>query len=184
MKRFSTIVALFMMLFACSLNAEAQLFGPENGMKGKVVLGGNFGFGVSGNYLNLLIAPQVGYRVTNAWEIGARGTYNLQCYFNRYNGNQTNHWFGPAAYTNVEIAYGIFAHAEYEGLYRVSYFNHQQAETLHRWYNSYFVGGGYRSYSGNGGCAYFMVLYNLNWYNLNDVSPYSSPIVIRVGYCF
>ena len=184
MKRFGIIAALFVMLLGFSTQSQAQLFGPENGMKGRPVYGGNFGFGVSGNYLNLLIAPQVGYRVTNAWEVGVRGTYNLQCYFDRFYGNQTNHWFGPAAYTNLEIAYGIFAHAEYEGLYRVSYFNHQQAESASRWYNSYFVGGGYRSYSKTGGYAYFMVLYNLTWYDINMDSPYNSPIVFRVGYCF
>ena len=124
MKRFGIIAALFVMLFGFSMQSQAQLFGPENGMKGKMVLGGNFGFGISGSRLNLLLAPQVGYRITNAWEIGVRGTYNLHCYFDNFLGNQTNHWFGPAAYTNVEIAYGIFAHAEYEGLYGVSYFNH------------------------------------------------------------
>ena len=182
MKRFGIIAALFVMLFGCSLTAEAQLFGPKNGMKGKMVYGGNFGFGISGSRLNLLLAPQVGYRITNAWEIGVRGTYNLHCYFDNFLGNQTNHWFGPAAYTNVEIAYGIFAHAEYEGLYGVSYFNHQQSEAAQRWYNSYFLGGGYRTYSGDGNFAFFMVLYNLNWYGTE--SPYAIPIVIRVGYCF
>ena len=184
MRRFGIIAALFVMLFGFSMQSQAQLFGPENGMKGKVVYGGNFGFGMSGNYLNLLIAPQVGYRVFNAWEIGVRGTYNLQCYFNRYYGNEVNHWFGPAAYTNIETAYGIFAHLEYVGLYRVSYFNHQQAESAERWYNSYFVGGGYRTYSDSGSFAYFMVLYNLTWYRLTADTPYNSPIVIRVGYCF
>ena len=184
MKRFGIIAALFVMLFGCSLQSQAQLFGPKNDMRGKVVYGGNFGVGMSGNYLNLLIAPQVGYRVTNAWEIGVRGTYNLQCYFNRYYGNEVNHWFGPSAYTNLEIAYGIFAHVEYEGLYRVSYFNHQQAEAARRWYNSYFLGGGYRTYSGDGSSAYIMVLYNMTWYRLTADTPYNSPIVIRVGYCF
>ena len=182
MKRFGIIAALFVMLFGFSMQSQAQLFGPENGMKGKMVLGGNFGFGISGSRLNLLLAPQVGYRITNAWEIGVRGTYNLHCYFDSFLGNQTNHWFGPAAYTNVEIAYGIFAHAEYEGLYGVSYFNHQQVEVAQRWYNSYFLGGGYRSYSGDGKYVFFMALYNLNWYGTE--SPYALPIVIRVGYCF
>lgn len=55
MKRFGIIAALFVMLFGCSLQSQAQLFGPENGMKGKMVYGGNFGFGMSGNYLNLLM---------------------------------------------------------------------------------------------------------------------------------
>ena len=184
MKRFGVIVALFVMLFGCSLQSQAQLFGPENGMKGRVVYGGNFGFGVSGYYLNLLLAPQVGYRITNSWEIGVRGTYNLQCYFNRVYGNETYHWFGPGAYTNLEIAYGIFAHAEYEGLYCVSNFNHQQVATPQRWFNSYFAGGGYRTYMENGSFAYFMILYNLGWHNINVETPYRTPVLIRVGYCF
>lgn len=188
MKRIGIVAALFVMLFGCSLQSQAQLFGEKNEMKSKPVFGGNFGFGVSGNYLNLLIAPQVGYRLTNAWEVGVRGTYNLQCWFRTaYNsGSQTIHWFGPGVYTNVEIGYGIFAHAEYEGLYRVSYFNKQQTDTsTRRWYDGVFVGGGYRNYSESGGNVYFMVLYNLLYDRyINEYSPYSNPIVIRVGYCF
>lgn len=184
MNRVRIIAALLVMLLGCSLHTQAQLFGPKNEMKGRTVYGGNFGFGVSGNYLSLLVAPQVGYRVTNAWEVGVRGSYNLQCYFDRYYGNQTNHWFGPSVYTNVEIAYGIFAHTEYEGLCCVSYFNHQQVETSRRWFNSYFVGGGYRSYSHMGTYVFFMMLYNLSWYDVNNSSPYNSPVVFRVGYCF
>ena len=190
MKRFGIITALFLMLLGFSGKASAQFFGNVPDMKGKVTYGGDFDFGIYGNYLNFAIAPQVGYRIFNPWEVGVRGVYNLKCYFyyNEYYHyfNEYYHYFGLAPYTNFEIFRGLFAHAEYEKLYGMARFNHESFGG--NWYDSFFVGGGIRSYSYQGSYYYIMLLYNLSWdYNLlldDRLYPYGSPWVIRVGFCF
>ncbi|MBR0177333.1 MAG: hypothetical protein IJQ11_07890 [Bacteroidales bacterium] len=185
MKRFAIIAAIGLMLMGFCGKVSAQFLPEVPNLKGKMIYGGNFGFGMSGNHLSLSIAPQVGYRIFNPWEIGLRGTYQLQCYFDRYHGNEYFHYFGAAPYTNVQVYKGLFLHVEDEIMYGVSRWNHQTSSG--RWFNSVFVGGGYRQYAYNGSYAYFMVLYNLSWGQVQSNSwdtPYSTPIQIRVGYCF
>lgn len=185
MKRFGIIALLGLMLMGFGGKASAQFFSGVPDLKGKVIYGGNFGFGLSGNYLNLSLAPQVGYRIFNPWEVGVRGIYNLQCYFDRQYGNQYGHYFGVAPYTNVQVFSGLFLHVEDELMYGLTRWNHETVNG--RWYNSVFVGAGYRQYSYSGSYAYFLVLYNLSWGVLNQGTwdtPYNSPITLRVGYCF
>ncbi len=187
MKRFGIIAALSLLLLGFVGNMNAQSIDRPD-LKGKMVYGGNFGFGISGNYLNFSFSPQVGYRVFHPWEIGLRGTYNLRCYFNRYASNDYIHYFGVAPYTNFEVFRGIFLHVEDEVMYGFGRWNGSSIEPS--WYNSVFVGGGYRQYTYSGSYAYFMVLYNLSWSVLTNAgnggleTPYSSPISFRVGYCF
>jgi hypothetical protein len=187
MKRFGIIAALIVILMGLTVKASAQ-FGETPNLRGKMIYGGNFGFGIRGNQLNFSISPQVGYRVFNPWEIGVRGTYNLLCYFNRYAANDYFHYVGVAPYTNFEIFSGIFLHVEDEIVYGFGRWN--GSNIIPTWYNSVFVGGGYRQYTYNGSYAYFMVLYNLSWGVLSNAgnggmeTPYSSPFSFRVGYCF
>ena len=186
MKRFVSIAALFMILFAFMGKASAQTLSDRTDMRGRIVYGGNVGGGLSGNYLNISLAPQLGYRILSPWEVGLRGVYDLQCRFDRVNGNTYSHYFGVAPYTNVEVFRGIFLHVEDEVMYGISRWNHQTSNR--RWYNSLFVGGGYRQYTYEGSFVYFMILYNLSWQVLENPNgwgtPYSSPFIIRVGYCF
>lgn len=188
MRRFVIAATLSLLLFGIFGNASAQINYEVPNLKEKVIYGGNFGFGISGNYLNLSIAPQLGYRIFNPWEIGVRGIYNLQCYFDRRLGNEYGHYFGVAPYTNVQIYKGLFAHVEDEVMYGITRWNHETVSS--RWYNSVFVGGGYRQYSYDGSFVYFMVLYNLSWGVLRPTqpgswdTPYASPFTFRVGYCF
>lgn len=185
MKRFGIIAALSLMLFGFCGKASAQYYGEVPNMKGKFIYGGNFGFGWNNRYLSLSIAPQVGYRIFNPWEVGVRGIYDLNCYFNRMNGNEYGHYFGVAPYTNFQIFKGLFLHVEDEMLYGIIRWNRQTVSQ--NWYNTVFVGGGYRQYTYTGSYMYFMVLYNLSWGLIQSSTwdtPYSSPISIRVGFCF
>lgn len=185
MKCFGVIASLCLMLFGFFGNASAQFLSDVPDVKGKVIYGGNFGLGMSGNYLSLSVAPQVGYRIFSPWEIGLRGIYDLTCDFDRMYGNSYGHYFGVAPYTNFEIYKGLFVHVEDEVMYGFSRWNHQT--TGSKWFNSIFVGGGFRQYSYNGSFMYIMVLYNLSWGNLSTggmETPYATPISIRVGYCF
>ena len=185
MKRLAIIASLFLMLFGFAGKASAQFLPDTPDLKGKIIYGGNFGFGMSGNFLSLSVAPQIGYRVFNPWEVGVRTIYDLTCDFNRTLGNVYGHYFGLAPYTNFQVYKGLFLHVEDEVMYGFVRWNH---ETVSRnWYNSVFVGGGYRQYSYTGSYVYFMLLYNLSWGALpsgNWDTPYGSPIALRVGYCF
>lgn len=185
MKRLGIIVLLGLMLMGFTGKASAQIVPDVPNLKGKVIYGGNFGFGISGYYLNLSLAPQIGYRIFNPLEVGVRGIYNLRCFFDRVHGNEYGHYFGVAPYANVQIYKGLFIHAEDEVMYGITRWNHETVNG--RWYNTIFVGAGYRQYSYSGSHAYFLVLYNLSWgliHNQAWDTPYSSPISIRVGYCF
>ena len=185
MKRFAIVASLVLMLLGCAGQASAQSNSNALDLKGKMVYGGNFGFGMNGNSLSLSIAPQIGYRIFNPWELGIRGIYDLDCYFNKAYGNSYGHYFGVAPYTNVQVFSGLFLHVEDEILYGIRRWNHET--TSSKWYNSVFVGGGYRQYTYSGSFAYIMLLYNLSWNVLpsgNWETPYGSPIRLRVGYCF
>ena len=183
MKYFGIIAALFLMLFGFSGKASAQFLTDVPDMKGKFTYGGDFDFGIYGNYMNLAVAPQAGYRIFSPWEVGLRGVYNLKCFFGY---SEYYHYFGVAPYTNFEVYKGLFVHVENEILYGLARYNHEFFGG--EWYNSVFLGGGYRSYSKEGQYYYLMVLYNLSWdYTkvLNDwLYPYGAPWVIRVGFCF
>ena len=185
MKRFAIIASLCLMLFGLAGKASAQLLPDVPDMKGKFVVGGNVGGGMYGNYLNVSIAPQFGYRILSPWEVGVRGVYDLSCDFNRVYGSTYAHYFGVAPYTNCQVYKGLFLHVEDEVMYGFARWNHETAGS--RWFNSIFVGGGYRQYTYAGSFVYYMVLYNLSWggdQNSAWGTPYSAPISIRVGYCF
>lgn len=185
MKRFAIIASLCLMLFGFGGKVSAQWLPDVPDLKGKMIYGGNFGFGMYGNNLSFSIAPQVGYRIFNPWEVGVRTIYDLTCYFDRTYGNSYGHYFGVAPYTSFQFYKGLFVHVEDEVMYGFSRWNH---ETVSRqWFNSIFVGGGYRQYSYSGSYMYLMVLYNLSWgsFNVGGLdTPYASPLTLRVGYCF
>ena len=185
MKRFAIIASLCLMLLGFAGKASAQFLPDVPDMKGKIVVGGDFDLGLYGNYFNFGIAPQVGYRVFSPWEVGLRGVYDLNCNFNSTYGSTYAHYFGIAPYTNCQIYKGLFLHVEDEVMYGLSRYNH--STTGSKWFNSLFVGGGYRQYAYNGSYVYYMVLYNLSWSGIATAgvgTPYASPIAFRVGYCF
>ena len=186
MKRLAIIASLCLMLFGFVGKASAQFLPDVPDMKGKWIYGGNIGGGMYGNHLSLSLAPQVGYRIFSPWEVGLRGVYDFSCYFDRYNGNIYAHYFGVAPYTNFQVYKGLFLHVEDEVMYGLSRWNHQTSRS--QWFNTVFVGGGYRQYSYSGSYIYYMLLYNLSWGVIQSQNawdtPYSSPIEIRIGFCF
>ena len=183
MKRMFLIVVLTLGLLSVS---QAQFLSDVSDMEGKTVLGGNFGFGLSGRNFSLTVAPQVGYRVHNAVELGGRLSYSLSAYFDAQYGNSSLHCFGFGPYATVQIFKGLSFHVEDEVLYCLQRFNHQTVSERNKWYNSVFVGGGYKSYTSDNSFVFFLLLYNLSW-DYQELhqngSPYSSPMQIRVGYC-
>lgn len=136
------------------------------------VTGGNFGMGFSNDVVNILISPQIGYKVFSFLEVGVRATYNYYQY-SYDSAKYKTHNYGGGAYATALIYKGIFAHVENEVL---SYKYYGERKIAH----SIFVGGGYRQYFSGRGYASIAILYNIN--ETLD-SPYANPIY-RVGIGF
>lgn len=182
MRRF---VSILLVLFAFSFTTvSAQLPKAPSWMKGKIVTGGNFGFNIWGDGLYLSVSPLVGYRLTPALEMGVRFGYDLNYYFGSYYGKYSVHHLSAGAYANYEVIRGLYLHLEDEQTCRLSFA--EGSDSGPRWYNSLFVGAGYRQYVSERAFVYISALYNLRWNysNTGEVdSPYSRPLVLRMGYC-
>lgn len=184
MRRFVSFCLI--VLAMCTATVSAQLPKAPSEMKGKIVTGGNFGFDIWGNTLYFSVSPQIGYRLTRGLEAGVRLGYDLNYTFDRYYGNWSVHHISAGAYINYEIIKGIYVHLEDEETCRLVFDGLVSNGSGPRWYNSLFVGAGYRQYISETGYAYITLLYNLRWdYSVGEVnSPYSRPLMVRVGYCF
>ncbi|HOI31456.1 MAG: hypothetical protein PHG67_13390 [Bacteroidales bacterium] len=148
----------------------------------KWVFGGDFGLGFSNYGTNIMVSPQVGYRITPDWEFGTRLTYNYYSY-NQNRLKFATHNYGGGFYTTYEIYRGIFAHMEnellsYERVYYNSNFDITNRErlTIH----SVFVGGGIRQYFSGRAFVTLTILYNLNE---TPNTPYTNPM-FRIGFGF
>lgn len=185
MKRIISILFALVLSMTLSSTIKAQVFGAPDFMKGKKVVGGIFAAGYSSGCLHVGAAPQFAYRLTRSLEIGVRVGYDLYHYYaSPYYGSYNSHFFSGAVYANYEIFHGIYVHVEDE---ESCMFVRGQAlnPSTPTWYNSAFVGGGYRQYTSEASFVYFAFLYNLSWsYAHPGDSPYVNPYVIRMGYCF
>ncbi|MDA3944002.1 MAG: hypothetical protein PF694_10740 [Bacteroidetes bacterium] len=181
------IKVLFVLLalasFSSTSNAQQNFLGEQPQFENRWVFGGDFGLGFSSYGSNILISPQVGYRITPAWELGSRLTYNYYSYRQGSIKFSTNN-YGGGFYTSYEIFRGLFAHLENEILsYEQVYYNINPFEITKRdrkIIHSIFIGGGYRQYFSGRAFASIMILYNLN--ETLD-TPYSNPL-FRIGFGF
>lgn len=179
MKRIVTIVALAIFMGFLSTAAYSQQFGAPEVMNKKLVLGGDANLGLAGNYLYVGIAPQAGFRLTRSLEAGVRLGYDLNYVWrSAYYGSYFCHYFSGSVYANYEVFSGIYLHVEDEEMCSL-YSGKNLTQDVVEWYNSVFVGVGYRQYF-NTSYTFYSVLYNLSW---EYGYPYSNPFVIRVGYC-
>lgn len=178
MKRLVQLMMAVLLVVSLGTSAQGQTFGGPDFMRRKMVMGGTFGAGIAGNQFYLGLAPQFGYRITRSWEAGIRIGYNLTC-SSGYYGNYFTHGISGSVYTNVDIFWGIYLHAEGEKL-AVFYSGADVNNPGPLWNNRVLVGGGYRQYVSENQFVYYSILYDVLW---NYYSLYSSPFVIRVGYC-
>lgn len=165
--------------------AYGQRFGAPEGMKNKIVVGGNIGAGYYGNTLSLSLAPQIGYRLTRNLETGVRLGYhmNYHVYSSAY-GPYFDHFFSGSLYANYEIFAGLYAQVEDEAVCCLV-----SGPNLHStgsdWFNSILIGGGYRQYSGSRSYVFYALMYDLSWDFMDmNKNPYNSPFVVRMGFCY
>jgi len=190
MKKHGTISFLLTIILAglISTNASAQFGQPSNDkdkqdfkMQKRLFVGGGLGFGISSYSTSLMVAPEIGYRLSPSFDVGTRLIYTYYRYNDDLLKYSTNN-FGLAAYTRYYLFFfrDLFLHAEYEALnYERVYldYNYQVDHKERIWVSSLFVGGGYRQWIGNTAFVSITVLWNL----LDDIdSPYSNPI-FRIG---
>jgi len=175
------IVTACLLMLASSVNA--QFLNEQDEFEKKWVFGGDFGLGFSNYGTNIMVSPQVGYRITPAWEFGTRLTYNYYSY-NQNRLKFATHNYGGGLYTTYEIYRGIFAHMENELLsYERVYYDPNSFDITNRerlTIHSVFVGGGIRQYFGGRAFASFTILYNLNE---TPNTPYTNPLY-RIGFGF
>jgi hypothetical protein len=172
---------LLIILVATDLWAQRRVYIADEDFQSRWVVGGGFGLSFSTYGSNIQVSPQLGYRLTPAWESGIRLTYNYYSYRENWLRFNTNH-FGGGPYSNYVIYRGLYAHAEYEMLsYERVFVNWALREISHRdgiIIHSVFVGAGFRQYFSARSYATFLLLFNLN--ETLD-SPYSNP-TFRLGF--
>ena len=181
MKRIIRLTLALALMALVPWQAQAQDFGAPEEMKWKFVVGGDADLGFAGSCFYVGVSPQLGFRLTRNLEIGVRLGYDLEYYYGYY-GNSFYHYFSGATYVNYELFSGIYLHVEDEELCSlVSVVDAGSPAT--QWYNSLFVGAGYRQYFNETCFSYYSVLYNLSWNSGFGGSPYANPFIVRVGIC-
>lgn len=204
MKRFFTLTVLAALMATFAPKEASAQYYDGIGMKGKVIVGANFGFGYGRyngqNCINFELSPQVGYRIVDQLEIGTRIVYHLEharSVKDPYSvpgtiseSKQITNYLGISPYINFEFWRGFYVQAEYEGVYAFTQTRSggQYYEGAH-WYNTLPLGIGYRYYLGESGFAYIAGFYNV--FDLVDeakhlwaLSPYNSAWVVRLGFCW
>lgn len=190
MTKTGTISFLLTLLLAGFLTSSsfAQFGQPANDndrqdfkMQKRLFIGGGFGFGISSYSTSLMVAPEIGYRLSPSFDIGTRLNYTYYRYNDDLLKYSTNN-FGIAGFGRYYLFFfnDLFLHAEFEALnYEQVYldYNYQVDHKERTWVSSLFVGGGYRQWIGNTAFVGITVLWNL----LDDInSPYANPI-FRIG---
>lgn len=142
-----------------------------------LVYAGNLGLNF-GNVTSISFSPMIGYKVTPKFIPGIGLTYNY-IKFNYPNfQSESIHIYGGSIWARYYAFTNVFGHGEYEMLngkwnpyFRPGY----------RYYlNSLLIGAGYQENLGRIS-SYILVLYNVT---KDEDSPYTSPLIIRVGLAF
>lgn len=171
----SLFLAAFVMLIM-HMGAVAQPFEKDTtdnkrpAWKENLFFGGNLGasFGAT-TYLH--VSPVVGFRFSDKFSVGLRGSYQ---YF------KSRNWefsiYGGGIFSRYVVFRNIYAHVEYQPL------NVQKLTSDHErmWIHGVLAGGGYRQPLGSNGYAHIEILYDLNE---TIYTPYDNPM-IRIGFTF
>lgn len=182
MNRLQLISLIFLLLI--SSIAYSQTDEPVEKFKDKIFFGGGFGmnFGTI-NYVEL--SPLVGYKVTDRLSAGIGLTYkyiSTRGYYSQDDFKTTI--YGGRLFGNYLVTENLFPQVEYEVLSlerRYFDFAGGYPNEGRFFFESFFVGAGYRYPIGQNSYMTIILLYNLN-HTAN--SPYSQPYVWRMGFNF
>ncbi len=160
-------------------DAEAEDF-SEKKWKDRIIVGGNVS-AQFGNATFIEVSPLVGYRITEDLTSGVGFTYQyLSENYNVYNFYDYKATvMGARIFSQYDLIFGIFAHAEYEySWYKFTF----EDVTLGEYAGAvpaFFVGGGYNYQISNNARFQIMALYDV----LHSAeSIYINPWSIRMGF--
>ncbi|MEI7670157.1 MAG: hypothetical protein WCJ33_08755 [Pseudomonadota bacterium] len=146
---------------------------PKKDFMDKVFFGGNLGVQF-GNITAVDISPLVGYKFTDQISAGVGATYLYFHYHEQYY-DVTSNVYGGRVFGRYNFTENLFAHVEYEYLNLEMYdFPGKRIDE-----GNLLGGGGYIQRISDRSGFVAMVLYN---FSNNAYSPYSSPIIFRVGF--
>lgn len=139
--------------------------------------GGGLGLGF-GDVSYVTVSPFAGYRLTDAWSVGAGLQYRYRS-DTRFDRDLSTTDVGGSLFTRYQLPGPFFVHGEYEYL-SYQYYRSNLTKTR-TGVSSVLVGGGLSRSLGRNASFFAMVLYNLSYSSYDTVSPYSSPWTVRAG---
>ena len=148
----------------------------QESLSDRIYYGGGFGFSSSSNQTNLMLMPNVGYKITENFSAGVGVIYQ---YVRVRNPDLSINNYGGSVFTRYNLFQQFFAYSEFERLN----FEYPTSDnsTARAGYNSLLIGGGYSEMLGGNSSFSLMALYNVLYDETEFPRPYSSPWVIRAG---
>ncbi|MDQ3073166.1 MAG: hypothetical protein M3Q97_07900 [Bacteroidota bacterium] len=161
----------------------SDTFTKWQALRQRLLFGGNFGasFGTGGTFIE--VSPAIAYKVTKRVTTGIGGTYMYQSWRDMARRKYHTSVYGSRIFTQYAFVPAFFLHGEYERL-NAQYIDFFTGEFRRKWIGNALAGAGYRSYLGPRAYIQAMLLYNFSFLDNSLYSPYSSPIIIRVGFMF
>ncbi|HEY9007316.1 MAG TPA: hypothetical protein VIM75_14345 [Ohtaekwangia sp.] len=149
-------------------------------LRERLFTGGGFGLSFSNYYDFVSVSPLVGYKITPKLAAGVQVQYRYTKY-KQFTPKFSTNDYGISPFVRYSIYAPIFLQAEYE------YLNYEYpittSESIRKTYNSFLAGGGFFQPIGRHAGFYAVAMYNFSYRaaNYGEVTPYNSPLVLRVG---
>ena len=180
------ILVLSILLFFVSSNLSAQNR-DKIPFSERIYFGGGFGL-IFGDITNIEVSPHVGYKITEDASVGVQLQYqflNADYYYYgaHFKYQTTIYGAGPFARYMLGDRYFLMSELEFLSLEK-KYFdvmNFYEDDNGRFVYTSVLVGGGIFQQTGDRSGVYMALLYNIND---SSNSPYSSPLIFRMGFSF
>lgn len=173
-------------------NIQAQ--GSKSGFDpDKLIFGGDIGFGISSDYWTVGASPQVGYKLTNRFHVGAGigyrfGKSDQDVYIPNADDDGNISWNSVTSkYTENSASINLFAH--YYPWKKLIF--SIKPEIMHTWYSEKIMNQKYKAnkfvpaITVGGGIHLRPVILQINYELLqNDYSPYNDGLFFSVGLMF
>ncbi|WP_333820227.1 hypothetical protein [Ohtaekwangia sp.] len=178
-KTLITLLAMSVCTFAMAQWGEEEMSDKPT-LRERLFTGGGFGLSFSNYYDFVSVSPLVGYKITPKLAAGVQVQYRYTKY-KQFTPKFSTNDYGISPFVRYSIYAPIFLQAEYE------YLNYEYpittSESIRKTYNSFLAGGGFFQPIGRHAGFYAVAMYNFSYRaaNYGEVTPYNSPLVLRVG---
>ena len=181
MKNLTKSGIVIIILLLCTSKSYSQSINPFD----KITFGGSIGVGISNDYWNIGITPQIGYKLTDNFQVG--GGIGYQYRGNKDNDRDFNNQRYHYKYSESSVSFNLFAR-----YFPIKYITMSvRPEIMRTWYSetigdtkfkdnkfapAVIVGAGIYSYP---------MLLEINYELVqDDYSPYSKNIFFSAGFSF